>query len=128
MSGSQDFPEQGDLIWIDAEPHAGHEYVGHRPENGNNRRPMLVISDGLYNRSTKMIVGFPITSANIDPAFPRTAMIKIDDQSIHGHAILTGLLGYDYIARHGEIVGTVNRATKQKALSAVRNIFGLLLD
>lgn len=27
-------PQQGDLIWIDSEPHAGHEYGGHNSEGG----------------------------------------------------------------------------------------------
>jgi hypothetical protein len=32
-------PKQGDLIFIDAEPHAGHEEGGHRPQSGHIRRP-----------------------------------------------------------------------------------------
>lgn len=121
-------PKQGDLIWIDAEPHAGHEYGGHNAKDGNNRRPMLVISDEIYNRRTHMIVGFPITSSILAQNMPSATIMKIEDQSIHGYAVFSGLLGYDFQARHGRIVGEVNRNARQKAMMAVRSIFGLLLD
>ncbi|WP_225352831.1 hypothetical protein [Lentilactobacillus parafarraginis] len=40
-----DIPQQGDLIWIDSEPHAGHEYGGHNPASNKTFRPLLVVSD-----------------------------------------------------------------------------------
>lgn len=118
MSGK--FAEQGDLIWIDAEPHAGHEYGGH---NENNiRRPMLVMSSNVYNERTGMIVGFPITS-KLPVNFPLGLRIQTD--KVHGYAVLSNLMGYDFLARNGEIVDHVNRATKQQALQAIQDIFVL---
>jgi len=128
MYDNNNIPKQGDLIWIDAEPHAGIEYGGHDPSSNNNRRPMLVVSDIIYNTNTGMIVGFPITSSKTPENFPSSVLIKIDDQSIHGHAVLSRLLGYDYVEGNGQIVGAVNRIAKQKALDAVKNIFGFLVD
>ncbi|MFC0378632.1 type II toxin-antitoxin system PemK/MazF family toxin [Levilactobacillus acidifarinae] len=95
---------------------------------GNSRRPMLVISDEIYNRSTHMVVGFPITSSEIAQTMPAATIMRIEDQSIHGYAVFSGILGYDYQARHGKIVGEINRNSRKKALIAVRSIFGLLLD
>lgn len=37
-------PEQGDLIWIDTEPHVGIEEGGFDTRKGNIRRSMVVIS------------------------------------------------------------------------------------
>lgn len=120
MFGNNNFPHQGDLIWIDAEPHAGHEYGGH---NKNNiRRPMLVISSDIYNARTGMVVGFPITS-KLPHNFPTA--LKISGSKIHGYAVLSNLLGYDYTARHGEVVDHLNKALKTKALEAIRDIFNV---
>lgn len=115
-------PKQGDLIWIDAEPHAGHEYGGHDKEKHNIRRPMLVISSDLYNQRTGMIVGFPITS-KVPSGFP--GVLKIESNKVHGYAILTNLLGYDYSDRSGEVVDHLSKALRFKALEAVKDIFDI---
>lgn len=49
-------PNQGDIIYLDFDPQAGHEQKG--------RRPALVISNSTYNRSTKMALVCPITNTN----------------------------------------------------------------
>lgn len=38
------FPNQGDLIMIDAEPHKGREYGGHNKQLGNIRQIQNTIS------------------------------------------------------------------------------------
>lgn len=122
MSGNIQYPDQGDLIWIDAEPHAGHEYGGHDSKNHNIRRPMLVVSSDKYNHRTGMVVGFPITS-RIPNHFP--ASLKISSNNIHGYAILTNLLGYDFCARNGEIVDHISNNIKVRSLDAIKDIFDL---
>lgn len=123
MFGEQtNIPHQGDLIWIDAEPHAGHEYGGHDNEQNNIRRPMLVVSADIYNRRTGMIVGFPITSQAPANLFTK---IAVNTDNIHGYIITSNLLGYDYTARRGKIVGPVNAGIKNQALSYVKSIFGI---
>ena len=47
-------PERGDLVWLDFEPHAGHEQGG--------RRPALVLSPKYYNQKTGLGIFCPITS------------------------------------------------------------------
>lgn len=49
-------PNQGDIIYLDFDPQAGHEQRG--------RRPALVISNLTYNTLTKMALVCPITSTN----------------------------------------------------------------
>ncbi|GBG94012.1 cell growth regulatory protein [Ligilactobacillus salitolerans] len=122
MFGPNEFPKQGDLLWIDAKPHAGHEYGGHSVQKNNIRRPLLVVSSDIYNKLTGMVVGFPITS-KIRSDFP--AAMKINSQKIHGYAVFSNLLGYDYIARNAELVDHVDQVQKIQALSAVKNIFGI---
>lgn len=45
--------EQGDIIYLDFDPQAGHEQKG--------RRPALVISNDLYNRMSSLTMVCPIT-------------------------------------------------------------------
>lgn len=121
MMNSQ-VPIQGDLIWIDSEPHAGHEYGGHNLKQKNTFRPMLVMSGVEYNRGTGMIVGFPITTKTF---IPEPFQFALHGHEIHGHVILTGMLGYDYIARSGKLAGHASEIELAQAIAATKNIFNL---
>lgn len=52
--------EQGDIIYLNFDPQAGHEQKG--------RRPALVVSNNVFNRFSKMIMVCPIT--HTDKNFP----------------------------------------------------------
>lgn len=47
-------PKQGDIVYLDFDPQAGHEQKG--------RRPALVVSNEAYHRKTGMAIVCPITS------------------------------------------------------------------
>ena len=47
-------PERGDVVWLDMNPHAGHEQAG--------RRPAVVLSPGIYNSKVGLALFCPITS------------------------------------------------------------------
>ena len=49
-------PMQGDIIYIEFNPQAGHEQKG--------KRPALVVSNFTYNRFTKLAMVCPITNTN----------------------------------------------------------------
>ena len=53
--------EQGDIVYIDFNPQAGHEQMG--------RRPAVVISNNLYNRMSKILMLCPITNTNKNHPF-----------------------------------------------------------
>lgn len=124
MSKNKIIPKQGDLIWIDAEPHAGKEYGGHDPAKNNNRRPMLVISSDIYNERTGFVSVFPITH-HVPSRFPMKKKIHVDN--IDGYIVFAGLLGYDFEARHGKIVGQVDAFIKREALNYIEGIFGFIV-
>jgi mRNA interferase MazF len=46
-------PSQGDVVWLDHDPQAGHEQAG--------RRPALVLSPQAYNSATGLMLCCPIT-------------------------------------------------------------------
>ncbi len=49
-------PNQGDIIYLDLNPQAGHEQAG--------RRPVLVISREEFSRRTNLAIVCPITNTN----------------------------------------------------------------
>lgn len=49
-------PQQGDIVYLDFDPQAGHEQKG--------RRPALVVSNFTYNKITRMALVCPITNTN----------------------------------------------------------------
>lgn len=115
---------QGDLILIDAEPHAGHEMGGHNPQNNNNniRRPFLVMSRSDYSHKSGLVVGLAITHVHRDSPF-RFSIADFESK-VNGDALLLQLLSYDFIARHGEVIGHVHSQRQFKTiLKQVQNIF-----
>ncbi len=62
-------PEQGDIITLEFDPHAGHEQKG--------KRPAMVVSNSTFNKFTKMAMVCPITNTNRN--FP--LHIVLDDRT-----------------------------------------------
>ncbi|WP_028309772.1 type II toxin-antitoxin system PemK/MazF family toxin [Desulfitibacter alkalitolerans] len=61
-------PEQGDIVFLEFDPQAGHEQRG--------KRPALVVSNNAYNQFTKIAMVCPITNTNRD--FP--LHVKLDER------------------------------------------------
>ena len=47
-------PDAGDVVWLEFDPHAGHEQAGHRP--------VLVVSPASYNAKTGLMVCCPMST------------------------------------------------------------------
>lgn len=113
---------QGDIIMIDAEPHAGHEMGGHNPEKGNIRRRYLVVSRSQYNSKSGLVIGLAITHIHRDSPY-RFPVVDFASKT-NGDALLFQLLSYDFLARHGEIIGHISASSEfDNILDQVRNIF-----
>lgn len=60
--------KQGDVVWLDFNPQAGHEQAG--------RRPALVVSSSSYNATGALVMVCPITNTKtrhvIRPQLPDT--------------------------------------------------------
>jgi mRNA interferase MazF len=68
--------KQGDIIWLDFNPQAGHEQRG--------RRPALVVSNNTFNNFSNLAIVCPITNTIKDYPFH----IKLDDRTKTTGAIL----------------------------------------
>lgn len=62
--------EQGDIIFLEFDPQAGHEQKG--------KRPALVVSNQTFNRFTKLAMVCPITNTN--KKYP--LHVELDDRTI----------------------------------------------
>ncbi len=47
-------PDRGDIVWLNFDPHAGHEQC--------RKRPALVLTPKIYNQKTSLCIALPITS------------------------------------------------------------------
>jgi len=81
-------PKQGDLIAITFDPQAGHEQKG--------RRPALVVSKDLFNRSTGLAIVCPIT--NTDRDFPFHVPIP-EASELTGFVMVEQVKSVDFRAR-----------------------------
>lgn len=70
-------PRHGDIVWIDFEPHVGHEQA--------KERPALVLSEEIYNRRLWLAIMCPITTsrkpyrADLDVPIPPEVEIRSKD-------------------------------------------------
>ncbi|WP_125591142.1 type II toxin-antitoxin system PemK/MazF family toxin [Companilactobacillus jidongensis] len=120
------YPIQGDIIYIDAEPHAGHEIGGHNSKNMNIRRPVVVLSDSDYNKATGLISGMPITSHDFMNSDDGSYIPIADKESgVIGNIVTYYLPSYDFKARHGEIIGHISDTILKKLLTSVKYLFNL---
>jgi mRNA interferase MazF len=55
-------PERQDVIWIDCNPQAGGEM--------RDMHPMLVLSPGVFNGRTGLVIGLPMTTAAFNATNP----------------------------------------------------------
>jgi mRNA interferase MazF len=67
---------QGDLMWLDFDPHLGHEQGG--------RRPGLIVSEDAFNYRSNVYLVCPVSRA--DKGYPHH--IRLDARTITGGVIL----------------------------------------
>lgn len=71
---------RGDIYWADLDPTKGHEQTG--------RRPVMVLSDDVFNRNSSTVIamaltsqpqraGFPLTLELSDVTLPKKSWVKI---------------------------------------------------
>lgn len=84
-------PKQGDIIAIIFDPQSGHEQKG--------RRPALVVSKYLFNRSTGLAIVCPIT--NTERKFPFHIPLP-EESKLPGFVMVEQVKSVDFRARHAK--------------------------
>jgi mRNA interferase MazF len=107
-------PERGDLVWLDFEPHAGHEQAG--------RRPALALSPKYYNQKTGLGIFCPITSQIKE--FPFEVALP-PGLKVTGAVLADHLKNVDWRARRAEYVDRAPAETIDEVLQKIAVLFGV---
>ncbi len=92
-------PRQGDIIAITFDPQSGHEQKG--------RRPALVVSKDLFNRSTGLAIVCPLT--NTERRFPFHVSVP-ENSSLTGFIMVEQVKSIDFRTRRAK---RIERATDE---------------
>ena len=92
-------PRQGDIIAITFDPQSGHEQKG--------RRPALVVSKDLFNRSTGLAIVCPLT--NTERGFPFHVPVP-ESNGLKGFIMVEQVKSVDFYTRR---VKRIERASDE---------------
>ena len=106
-------PRDGDLIWIDFDPQAGHEQA--------KRRPALVVTDQSYNRASGLALVCPLTSRR--KPYPFALPIPFD--KVDGAILVDQLKSLDWAARHAAFHSKADAALLKKVRSYIAVLLGI---
>jgi mRNA interferase MazF len=104
-------PDAGDIVWLNFDPHAGHEQ--------GRRRPALVLTDFSYNQSSGLAVVCPLTSHR--KPYPFALPVVIDN--VEGAILVDHLKSMDLEARNIKF----HSKADPKLLDRVRGYIAVLL-
>lgn len=108
------YPKQGDIIFLDFDPQAGHEQAG--------KRPALVVSEQVFNETTGFAAVCPITNQIKDYPFE----VKLSGtKKISGVVLSDQFKSLDITARKFKIVDTVDEETVNVTLRNISLVLGL---
>ncbi|MBN1241703.1 MAG: endoribonuclease MazF [Spirochaetales bacterium] len=91
-------PEQGDLVWLDFNPQAGHEQRG--------RRPAVVLSKQAYNRKVGLALFCPVTSKGKGYPFE----VELRGGKTRGFVLSDQVKSLDWSERNIEFIETCGKA------------------
>ncbi|MCH5583790.1 endoribonuclease MazF [Shimazuella sp. AN120528] len=105
-------PKQGDIIWMQFNPQAGHEKSGHRPA--------IVISPEVYNQKTGLAILCPITSKVKDHPFE---VLLPENFPVQGAILSDQIKNMDWRVRGAKFIGEI----PNEILEEVREKLELLI-
>ncbi|PJZ79537.1 endoribonuclease MazF [Leptospira meyeri] len=111
VSKSKYIPNQGDIVWLNFNPQAGHEQMG--------RRPALVLSPLQYNLKTSLAIFCPITSKEKGYPFE----VPIIGKKIKGSVLSDQIKSLDWTSRNAEFIEVIEKS----ALKEVEENLKLLI-
>jgi mRNA interferase MazF len=105
-SGSRSYvPQRGDLVWLSFDPQAGHEQAG--------RRPAVILSPAVYNRSAGLALVVPVTSQV--KGYPFEVLIP-EGLAVSGAILSDHVKSIDWRARHAAKIATLPQETLRQVL------------
>jgi mRNA interferase MazF len=105
-------PKRGDAVWLTFDPQAGHEQAG--------RRPAVVLSHEIYNRTVGLAVFCPIT--NQKKGYPFEVDIP-EESKVSGVVLADQVKSLDWRARKATLICTLPAKTVAEALAKLGTLF-----
>lgn len=113
-STHSEFPEAGDLYWLDFGMPSGHEQAG--------RRPVLVISSRAYNAASSFVVVCPVTRQQ--KAWPYKVPLTAPS-AISGFVLVDQVRSVDRRLRLRRFGGRVSPESLSEVRSVLASILGI---
>lgn len=107
-------PERGDIVWLQFNPHAGHEQSG--------KRHALVLSPKAYNEKVGLAIFCPVTSKIKGYPFEVILPKKV---KISGAVLADQIKSLDWRARKAKKLTRLPRETMKEVFAKIRP---LLID
>jgi len=111
VSGRSYVPDRGDAIWLDFNPHAGHEQGG--------RRTALVLSPSKYNGRVGLALLCPITSRA--KGYPFEVAIP-PGLAVQGVILADQARSLDWRSRRAEYICALPEAAVAETVSKLRTL------
>lgn len=99
-------PQKGDFIVVTFDPQAGHEQRG--------RRQALVVSNTLFNRTTRLAIVCPVTTTRRDIPFHVPVP---EPSSLIGYVMVEQVKSIDYVSRRVKFVEKASRTLLNEVLA-----------
>jgi len=107
--------KRGDVVWAELVPTCGREQAG--------RRPVLVVSEDVFNRRSGTVIAMAITSQAQKAGFPLT--LKLSGSRLPKEGWLKiGQVRTLSTERLGRRIGRVEDAELEKAIDGLNEIIG----
>jgi mRNA interferase MazF len=103
-------PEQGDIVWLEFDPQAGHEQAGHRPA--------ITLSRIEYNNKTRLAIFCPITSKVKGYPFE----VLITGKKTKGAILSDQVKSLDWKARNVKFIERLDESAFDEVLSKLKVI------
>jgi len=103
-------PAQGDLVWLDFNPQAGHEQSG--------RRPAVILSPTSYNKKTGLVLVCPVTKQAKGYPFE----VVLPGLPVAGVALSDHIKSQDWGIRRAEFIGRLDEVTLTAVLQRARTL------
>jgi mRNA interferase MazF len=107
-------PAQGDLVWLDFDPQAGHEQGG--------RRPALVLSPKSYNQLLGLALVCPVTRR--EKGYPFEVKLPVG-LPVNGVVLADHFKSQGWRARQALFIGRLDEATLTGVLQRRRSLLPL---
>ncbi len=99
-------PQKGDFVTVTLDPQSGREQRG--------RRPVLVVSNSLFNRHTGLAIVCPLTST--ERSFPFHVAVA-NDPNVTGFVMVEQVKSIDFRTRRAKRIGKASDSVLEEVLS-----------